>query len=324
MGGALECRLFTNYMGVGDIATKQARVQKARLCAMLNSTHMKQGRLDGVRTVVDVEWIRSTAYALIGSLSSFLSFRVVLPEAISVAPGLLTAAMRIKVVSPQSYLPGVFIVIMPVLYVPMIWTFCIFIVQVVGDPLLVVALTLIALSPLTYTALGLARRVTYPMPRNAVAAFSTYTRWCMHGMRLIALLCILAYTWKLGVRIHRIEERREGIAAFLLEEARQTLLPLLLGHVDSLVSLIFSGPMWSLVCTFVMEMYMTAIVGADWMLRASADEWKSQGVEHFVELQEQGSLDNRSAEELHQRRVSAMQAMLELTENRGAPAAVST
>merc|ERR1711972_915597 len=126
----------------------------------------------------------------------------------------------------------------------------------------------------------------------------------------------MKYLTELGLHIHHVQERRKGIEAFILEQSQRLLLPLLIGQVDSLVSLIYSGPLWSLVFTFFAQMYLTAIVGSDWMLRASAEEWNSQGREYLVELEEQGCLDNVSAEMLHKQREAAMAAMLELTARR--------
>lgn len=313
--GALECQLLTNYMGVGDVATVQAQVQKERLCRLINNSRVKEP-LSSVREAVDVGWIRSATYALVGSLSSLLAFRVVLPEALSVAPGLLAAAIRIKVVAPQSYLPGVFIAVMPLLYVPMIWSFSILVVQSVGDPLLLIGITLLAFSPMAYTIFGAWRHVTSPMSTNGARAFITCVQRCTGVMHAIAVLCISAYVVKLCWRLRRIEESRKGIAAFLLDEGRQLLLPLLVGHIDSLVSLVTSGPLWSLVFTFYTQVYLTAIVGSDWMLHASAEEWDSQGNECYEELQDRGNFEDVNARTLHKQRDEAMQAMLELTEKR--------
>lgn len=307
---------MTNYMGIGDVATVEARGEKAQLCKIVNTTRVKQERFDSVTDVVDVGWIRGAAYALVGSFSSILSFRVVLPAALSVAPGLLLAAIRIKVVAPHSFLPGVFIVIMPLLYVPMIWSFTIFAIQHVSDPFLVVGITLVSFSPLANTILGVAKQVTSPMSRKGVGHFIVWVQRVKRFMQLVGGICILRYLAQVCVHIHRIQEHGRGIEAFILEQTQRLLVPLLFGQIDSLVSLIYSGPLWSFIFSFFAQMYLTAIVGSDWMLRASAEEWNSQGREYLVELEEQGCLDNMSAEMLHKQREAAMAAMLDLTTRR--------
>merc|ERR1719277_935852 len=150
----------------GNLFTSETAKQKEAICTFLNASQVKQSPLDSISEVVDVSWIRSAAYAFVGSLSASLSFRAALPEALSVAPGLLFAAIRIKVVAPQSYLPGIFIIVMPLLYVPMVWSFCIFIVHIVGDPVLLVGIAVLVLSPLVFIILGLSWHVVSPMTRN--------------------------------------------------------------------------------------------------------------------------------------------------------------
>mmetsp|Transcript_41056 Transcript_41056/g.129256 ORF Transcript_41056/g.129256 Transcript_41056/m.129256 type:complete len:213 (-) Transcript_41056:45-683(-) len=205
---------------------------------------------------------------------------------------------------------------MPLLYVPTVWSFCIFAVQGFGDPFLLVGFTLMAFSPLAYTVLGVIKNVTSPMSRNGARSFASFVRLCTAVMQGVAVLCFLAYAVKVALHLHRIEEKHAGIAAFLLKEGERLLLPLLVGQARSLISLFFSGPLWSLVFTFWTELHMTAIVGADWMLKSSAEEWNSHGEEYFVELQEQGRLDPKSAEALHSQRQACMEAMLELTHRR--------
>merc|ERR1712137_75087 len=108
------------------------------------------------------------------------------------------------------------------------------------------------------------------MSRKGVRDFTMWVQRVTGFMRLVGTICILKYLAEVCFRIHRVQERRRGIEAFVLEQSQRLLLPLLLGQVDSLVSLIYSGPLWSFVFTFFAQMYLTAIVGSDWMLRASA------------------------------------------------------
>merc|ERR1719277_1240203 len=156
----------------GNLFTSETAKQKEAICTFLNSSHVKQSPLDSISEVVDVSWIRSAAYAFVGSLSASLSFRAALPEALSLAPGLLAAAIRIKVVAPLSYLPGVFIIIMPLLFVPMIWSFCIVVIQSFSDLRLLVGVTSLVLSQSTYMWLGVRWNVASPMSRQNAEIFA--------------------------------------------------------------------------------------------------------------------------------------------------------
>jgi len=315
--GAEQCQVVTNEIGIGDDATHLLGADKEKLCRLINTTKVEDVRenpLGSLREVLDVPWARNAAKGFIGTMSSILSFRALMPLALSIAPGLLTAAVRIKVMIPESYLPGVFIVIMPLLYVPLIWSFSMFIVQGVGDPCLLAGITLLVFSSLAYTAFALSMRVTSPMSRRGAEVFAIRVWWVVAIMRVVGLVCIGTYVYEVGLRIHEIETSRKGLASFLIEQAKELLLPLLIGQVDNLIALAFSGPLWSLVFSFIVQLYLTALVASDWMLRASAEEWDSHGEECLVELQESGQLDDkRELEMLHRKREAAMTAMLELT-----------
>lgn len=310
---ASQCSMVSDYMGVGGSVTVETQKKKAEVCGFFNTSHVKKGPMDTIGEVVDVSWIRSAAYGLVGSLSASFAFRAALPEALSVAPGLLAAAIRIKVVAPQSFLPGVFIIITPLLYVPVVWSFCILIVQSSGDPFLLMGITLLVFSPLTYMLFGVSFSVASPMSRSRVTTFATNVRYCNWFMQGLALSGLVAYFFRLGERIEAIEERGQGIAAFLIEQTKRLLLPLIMGSFDSVVDFLTSGPVWSFIFTCVTEVYLTAVVGSDWMLRASVEEWNAQGQEHLVDLEEEGFLGDVSAERLHNQRLAAMTAMLELT-----------
>lgn len=315
--GAEECQVVTNEVGIGDDATQLVGANKQRLCSLVNSTHVEDVRenpLSTMREIVDVAWVRNAARGLVGFMSSILSFRALMPLALSIAPGLLSAAIRIKVMIPESYLPGVFIVIMPLLYVPLIWSFSAFIVQGVGDSCLLAGIALLAFSPLVYTALAVHMRVTSPMSRRGAQIFADRCEWVVSVVRLVALACVVTYVVKVVVYIREIETSGKGLGAFMIEQGKSLLLPLLIGQVDNLISLVFSGPLWSLIFSFVVQVYLTAIVASDWLLQASAEEWDSHGEECLVELQENGRLDDkRELEFLYKKREASMTAMLELT-----------
>jgi len=316
--GSQQCQVLTNYMGIGDIATGETRKQKDKLCGMINETetNVRLDTLSSVKEVVDVAWIRNSAYTGLGLYSGLLSFQVLLPAALSVAPGLLTAALRIKVVAPQSYLPGVFIVLMPLMYVPMVWACGVCAVQSIGEILLLVALACLAFSPAVYTIFGIWRAVTSPMSRNKVLDFCRLAERWTGIFKSVALLCFILYTLKIYLTIHEIEERNEGLSAFALEQARKLLLPLLLGQVTNLVSMLLSGVVWSMLFTFATAMFLTTVVGADWMMRSSAEEWYAQDQDYMAELQEEHKFNDQSAEKLHRDLVNAMTAMLEVTHKR--------
>jgi len=109
-------------------------------------------------------------------------------------------------------------------------------------------------------------------------------------------------------QIQKIEESKEGLAAFALEQARKVLLPLLLGEVTNLKSLLLSGVVWSTLFTFTTAMFLTMVVGADWMMRTTVEEWQEW------RYQDQDRFHGKSAEQLYREQVSAATAMLLVTQ----------
>lgn len=214
--------------------------------------------------------------------------------------------------------------LMPLMYVPMVWACGVCAVQSIGEILLLVSLAFLAFSPAVYTVFGICRAVTSPMSRKGVLDFCQAVEKWTTICHLVALFCFSVYLVKIYMTIHEIEERKEGLAAFALEQVRKLLLPLLLGEVTNLVSLLFSGVVWSMLFTFSAAMFLTTIVGADWMMRSSAEEWHAQGEEYYVEMQEEHKFEDAYAEKLHRDLVAAMSAMLEVTHRRGTLASDAT
>merc|ERR1719219_587594 len=71
--------------------------------------------------------------------------------------------------------------------------------------------------------------------------------------------------------------------------------------------------------TFMTEMFLTTVVGADWMMRSSAEEYAyAENAEEWalVEMQAEQKFEDGDAEKLHGDLVAARMAMLEVTDLR--------
>lgn len=271
------CERTTEYMDRPALET--ALAEKKQLCEAIQSDRLLQNNftLTSVEQVVDPDWISGSFYGLVGFASSLVSFPLVFAKALSVAPGLLTSALRIKVVIPQSYLAGVCIITMPILFVPMVCALCIFVIQSLGDVWLWAALNLLTLSTLAYTICGVQWRVTQPMSRSEVETFTRHVLRIVRLMRTLAMIFLLVYSIKMGFVIHSMMSRHEGITSFLMAKVHMHVLPFLMEHlkIEWLMeaSLDIAEPVAYIIFSFWTGMYMTAIVGADWLLHASAEEW---------------------------------------------------
>jgi len=317
-----QCQIGVNYLEFMDRALGETWKQKEKFCGKINKaeTKVKIDSLGSLKEAVTGA-LRSPAYIAVGLYSGLLSFQVLLPVALSVAPGLLNAALRIKVMVPQSHLPGVFIVLMPLMYMPIVWACGACIVQSIGEIFPMVALVSMALSPAGYTVLGIAKAVTSPMTPSRVLAFYQDAEKWSWVCKFVTLCCFGLYISKICRQIQEIEERNEGLAALVLEQARKLLLPLLLGKVASMGSLLLSGVVWSMLFTLMTATLLTTVVGADWMMRSTVDEWHVQEG-YYKEMQEELQYDNNHFPQLRDGYVTQMKAMLHLvTHQRSSDAA---
>lgn len=95
-----------------------------------------------------VDQMKSAVELGVGVAHALMSFQIMVPAAISLAPGLIRGAMRAKTLVPQSSIPGIFLICLPFLYCPLVWSIYNIVFQLVGSLVLLLALLLLAYSPL--------------------------------------------------------------------------------------------------------------------------------------------------------------------------------
>ena len=61
------------------------------------------------------------ATSVVGVLNSIDALRIMLPAAVSLAPGIIRGSVITKALVPQSTFPGIFIITVPILYCPIVW-----------------------------------------------------------------------------------------------------------------------------------------------------------------------------------------------------------
>lgn len=117
-----------------------------------------------------IEQMRGYVELTIGLAHALMSFQIMVPAAISLAPGLIRGAMRAKTLVPQSSIPGMFILMLPWLYCPLVWCMYNIIFQLLGNLIMLMGLLLLAYGPMTYFVLGTLRA---PAPRALFHSAST-------------------------------------------------------------------------------------------------------------------------------------------------------
>lgn len=136
----------------------------------------------------------------IGLAHALMSFQIMVPAAISLAPGLIRGAMRAKTLVPQSSIPGMFILILPWLYCPLVWCMYNIIFQLVGNLIMLMGLLLLAYGPMTYFVLGIHFNVTKPMTDHKMRQVLTWMNYYIIMYTSVAYTCIVYWIFFTSAR----------------------------------------------------------------------------------------------------------------------------
>jgi len=112
-----------------------------------------------------VGYAAETGICLMLSLQGFLTM---FPVALSIAPGMLKGALRMKLLVPQSSIPGMFVLMLPWMYAPVAWCYYSVFFQIIGGLFLLLGLLLIALHPVLYSVLGMKFGLNEPLTDSGV------------------------------------------------------------------------------------------------------------------------------------------------------------
>eukprot|EP00401_Gymnodinium_catenatum_P073345 CAMPEP_0117460068 /NCGR_PEP_ID=MMETSP0784-20121206/1807_1 /TAXON_ID=39447 /ORGANISM="" /LENGTH=588 /DNA_ID=CAMNT_0005253709 /DNA_START=636 /DNA_END=2402 /DNA_ORIENTATION=+ len=206
-------------------------------------------------------------FAMIYGLNQALrSFTVLWPAAIAIIPGLVQAAAVIKLMIPEATLPGLFIILLPLLYSTMSWALYNVVVETFGDPLLSVALLVFAGSPLVGSIVAGYHHIAAPMDgARAEKVFCRLER-INTLLLLVGIVCFILYVVLLVKAVHE----DESIAVTLYGQAKEQVISALLGNLTEpwrLALVIFT-----LFVNIEAKKLMTKISSGDWLLRETAQQ----------------------------------------------------
>ncbi|GMH78425.1 hypothetical protein TL16_g07797 [Triparma laevis f. inornata] len=91
-----------------------------------------------------------------------------LPAALSIGPGLMIGSLRAKTMVPQAASAGMFVVLLPWLYAPVVWCLFNFAFQFAGNFFILPGLMLLAFVPMTYFIIGTSYNITRPLSKGKV------------------------------------------------------------------------------------------------------------------------------------------------------------
>jgi low affinity Fe/Cu permease len=181
--------------------------------------------------------------------SSFWAVKAMIPAAVALAPALMRGGLKIKVLIPQSSIPGMLVVILPWLYCPMLWIVYSVIFQMVGDLVLFLGLAIMAFAPLfTYFALGMCLHVPKPTDDDKIK-FVVQVMSISSSILSLSSLILISY-WVFG---------KEGEHQGLANEAMKDM---------------FSSPlkMTGVLASTIFKWFVTTIAGVDFVVGEIASQ----------------------------------------------------
>lgn len=209
------------------------------------------------------------------------------PAALSIAPGLLKGALRMKMLVPQSIIPGMFVLVLPWLYCPLTWCMYSLGFQLIGNPYLLVGLLLMAFNPIAYFVVGKYYRLSKPMGDEGVLVAINKIDRALMILNLVAYSLLLYFfvhiIWsysskqnfwgagekvgkigaKIGLKTVKPQEVPHSWGARSESQLLQSVL-----HVDDWASFSYDLTINLVIflASALRSFYLTSAAGVDWMI----------------------------------------------------------
>jgi len=242
-----ECGQARRHICQGEFKEAEARAKAA--CAEIRAF------LDDDQGT-DAQSIEETISLLMGSMKelteisislihSLKSFKMMSSATFALAPALIRSAIRVKTAVPQNSISGMFVIVLPWLYSPLVWCVYNLVFQVIGNWPLLFGLIIMAYGPVAFFIVGVWKDITRPMPDKEIHVIRVM---CTVLNRLKLLLSAILIGW--GLWKYTFEEQEE-----YTNEYKETLM-------DDFSTI----SMLELCSNIMMKYYYTTLVGVDYML----------------------------------------------------------
>jgi hypothetical protein len=138
---------------------------------------------------------RSGAELAISLLNALWAVQGMVPSAVAIAPALLRGSLTVKTLIPQSSIPGMFVILLPWLYCPLVWVIYNVGFQLTGTLVLFFGLLMLAFGPMSYVMVGMYMNITKPMDDIAIKSVVRKMIRLNLTLLLIALGMILYFAF---------------------------------------------------------------------------------------------------------------------------------
>merc|ERR1712217_176678 len=148
------------------------------------------------------------------------------------------------------------------------------------------------------------------MTRQAITSFEEHVEKWWWSIIIVAGLFILLWLYQMVMQFLPLYDKLESIAELFLEEfGKDYLLGLLQDHIHGVNKLEVLRKTLGIIASFLFKTFLTVIVGSDWMLKSSVDEWRIYDQDNMMEMNKNGEfcvLENNNPNELYEKRDSVM------------------
>lgn len=212
-----------------------------------------------------VAYVQLVMEVVYGAALGLQNLPMLIPAVLSMVTGMLNASLAVKVLVPGSSLPGVFIIVLPLVTTPIFWAVFNVIFQIVGGLDLLLGLMLLAFLPCLNTFVGTWKQVARPMNDAQIADFNA----TMGRITMILTLVMGASFSFFVYKVHnaRPEDFGDGVTA-----AAQSVIQTMTNPFKLLSML---------VAVFSKKFY-TALVCVDYMIETVVADRKYE--KHLLEL----------------------------------------
>ncbi|GMH67014.1 hypothetical protein TrST_g514 [Triparma strigata] len=264
----VECGQARRYICMGDVykAMNSAKAVCAEIRAWMDDDVGTDA--ENIEDVMELlmKSVKETSEIGISLIHSVKSFKIMSSATFALAPALIRAAIRVKTAVPQNSISGMFVIVLPWLYSPLVWCVYNLVFQVIGNWQLLVGLIIMAYGPVLFFIIGIWKDITRPMPDKEIHII----RLMMTIVgRLKILFGAIFVFW--------------GLWAYTFEEqAKYT------SEYKSYLMKDFSTmALMELGASIVMKYYYTTIVGVDYML---SQILSSRRYEVYMQMASQNSM----------------------------------
>lgn len=272
--------------------TSAMKEMKATCREMEHTLNQQINDFNNTATPEIIEYFANNVKTLAGVTSGLaVATRIsvpLFPAALSIAPGILRGSLALKMLIPQSTVPGMFILILPWIYAPLVWALYSISFQLLGNYLLLLGLSVLAARPVIYYVVGKAHDIDTPMTdQKAAEAVQEMDKKIWYSTVVGTVLVVLALSGSV-FRIVNLNfgadktQVKDGAALDWTKETEAQMLEYFF-LVNDMKSFTFTALSWVILLATKMlqDYYMTNVAGVDWM-SGQMIEFREKGGEKSV------------------------------------------